>query len=200
MFSKHTYSHLHVSFCCWKTSLTRRTSKALTSVTNNLMFNMLINKKCEVVCVKANLHILVNSSGVVVMQRHRPVIMCKAWIHLPLCLCNKHKTNISGFTATLPLVSLCVRMQTTIHFSYFFKIKRVNVLIIRNSPHFSLSQRPIWTQSFVRKGGEKEYVKYFGGETSWKMKEEMGRQHWLECKGIDCNNRRWVETISDCTQ
>jgi hypothetical protein len=24
----------------------------------------------------------------------------------------------------------------------------------------------------VRKGGEKEYMKYFGGETSWKMKEK----------------------------
>lgn len=144
----------------------------MTSVTNNLMVNMLINKKREVICVKANLHILVNSSGVVVMQRHRPVILCKAWIYLPLCLCNKHKTNISGFTATLPLVSLCARIQNIIHFSYFFKMKHVNVLIIRNSPHFSLPQRPIWTPSLVRKGEEKEYMKYFGGETSWKMKEK----------------------------
>ena len=32
---------------------------------------------------------------------------------------------------------------------------------------------------------EKEYVKYFGGETSWKKKEELGRQHGLEFKGID---------------
>jgi len=151
------------------------------------MVNMLINKKCEVICVKANLHILVNSFGVVVMQRHRPVIMCRPWIHLPLCSCNKHKTNISGFTATLPLVSLCARMQTTIHFLYFFKIKHVNVLIIRNSPHFS-TQRPIWTHSLVRRGGEKEYMKYFGSEISWKKKGEMGRQHWLEFKGIDCEN------------
>lgn len=127
------------------------------------MVNMLINKKWEVVCVKANLHILVNSSGVVVMQRCGPVIMCRAWKHLPLCVCNKHKTKINGFTSTLPLVSLCARMQTTIHFSYFFKIKHVNILIIRNSPHFSLPQRPIWTPSLVRKGGEKEYIKYFGG-------------------------------------
>lgn len=144
----------------------------MTSVTNNLMVNMLINKKHEVICVKANLHILVKSSGVVVMQRHRPVIMCKVWIYLPLCLCIAHKTNISGFTATLSLVSLCARMQTIIDFSYFFKMKHVNVLIIRNSPHFTLPQRPIWTPSLVRKEGEKEYMKYFGGETSWKMKEE----------------------------
>lgn len=122
----------------------------MTSVTNNLMVNMLINKKHEVIHLKANLHILVNSSGVVVMQRHRLVIMCKAWIHLPLCMCNKHKTNISSFTATLPLASLCARMETTIHFLYFFKIQHVNVLITRNSPHFSLSQRPIWTPSSVR--------------------------------------------------
>jgi hypothetical protein len=50
----------------------------MTSVTNNLMVNMLINKKSEVICLKANLHILVNSCGVVVMHRRRPVIMCKA--------------------------------------------------------------------------------------------------------------------------
>jgi hypothetical protein len=50
----------------------------MTSVTNNLMVNMLINKKSEVICVKANLHSVVSSSGVVVTEKHRPVMMCKA--------------------------------------------------------------------------------------------------------------------------